>query len=196
MNACSREASAASSSAVASSSVSDCGGRSSRPPECPPAPRRFAGPDPGPRRAAALASVRGVRLASRSPAASALSMSRREMLGERQVAAPLMAQRAAHRALRLAHRRFQPGQGVGIQLAGLWLSGKPQRPPHCQCGHQTLVLPFALFAPAASRPGQHRAVRRRRGRQVAPCGHASTVGQRTLRLVRRADQKERQRLAG
>ncbi len=47
------------------------------------------------------------------------------MLGERQVAAPLMAQRAAHRALRLAHRRFQPGEGVGIQLAGLRLSGKP-----------------------------------------------------------------------
>ena len=53
------------------------------------------------------------------------------MLGERQVAAPLMAQRAAHGALRLAHRRFQPGEGVGIQLAGLRLSGKPQRPSQC-----------------------------------------------------------------
>jgi hypothetical protein len=105
------------------------------------------------------------------------------MLGECQVATPLMAQRAAHGALRLAHRRFQPGQGVGIQLAGLRLSGKPQRPSQCQFGHETPVLAFALFAPAASRPGQHRAVRRQRGRQVAPCGHASTVGQRFLRLV-------------
>jgi len=52
-------------------------------------------------------------------------MSRREMLGERQVAAPLMAQRAAHGALRPAHRRFQPGEGIGIQLAGFGLSGKP-----------------------------------------------------------------------
>ena len=34
-----------------------------------------------------------------SQPAAALRMSRREMLGERQVAAPLMAQRAAHRAL-------------------------------------------------------------------------------------------------
>ena len=41
------------------------------------------------------------------------------MLRERQVAAPLMAQRAAHRALRLAHCRFQPGEGVGIELARL-----------------------------------------------------------------------------
>lgn len=100
------------------------------------------------------------------------------MLGERQVAAPLMAQRAAHGALRLAHRRFQPGPGVGIQLAGLRLSGEPQRPSPGQFGHETLVLVFALIAPAASRPGQHRAVRRQRGRQVAPCGHMSTVGQR------------------
>ena len=88
------------------------------------------------------------------------------MLGEHQVAAPLMAQRAAHGALRLAHRRFQPGEGVGIQLAGLRLSGKPQRPSQCQFGHETLVLAFALFAPAASRPGQHCAVRQR-GRQAA-----------------------------
>jgi hypothetical protein len=106
------------------------------------------------------------------------------MLGECQVAAPLMAQRAAHGAFRLAHRRFQPGEGVGIQLAGLRLSGKPQRPSQCQFGHETLVLALALLAPAASRPGQHCAVRRQRGRQVAPCGHASTVGQRFLRLVR------------
>ena len=82
------------------------------------------------------------------------------MLGERQVAAPLMAQRAAHGALRLAHRRFQPGQGVGIQLAGLRLSGEPQRPSQCQFGRETLVLAFALFAPAASRPGQLGAMRR------------------------------------
>jgi hypothetical protein len=34
-------------------------------------------------------------------------------------------------------------------------------------------------------------VRRQRGRQVAPCGHASTVGQRFLRLVLRDDQEER-----
>src|ERR1700685_4736569 len=67
-------------------------------------------------------------LTTRSRAASALRVSRREMLGERQVAAPLMAQRAAYGALRLAHRRFQPGESVGIQLAGLRLSGKPQRP--------------------------------------------------------------------
>ena len=128
-----------------------------------------------------------------SPATSALRMSRREMLGERQVAAPLMAQRAAHGALRLAHRRFQPGEGVGIQLAGLRLSGKPQRPSQCQFGHETLVLALALFAPAASRPGQHCAVRRQRGRQVAPCGHTSTVGQRFLRLVLPDGQEERRR---
>jgi hypothetical protein len=125
----------------------------------------------------------------RSRPACALRMSRREMLGERQVAAPLMARRAAHGALRLAHRRFQPGQGVGIQLAGLRLSGKPQRPSQCQFGHQTLVLAFALFAPAASRPGQHRTVRRQRGRQVAPCCHTSTVGQRFPRLVLRDDSR-------
>ena len=99
------------------------------------------------------------------------------MLGKRQVAAPLMARRAAHGALSLAHRRFQPGEGVGIQLAGLRLSGKPQRPSQCQFGHEKLVLAFALFAAAASRPGQHGAVLRQRGRQVAPCGHTSTVGQ-------------------
>ncbi len=130
-------------------------------------------------------------LASPSRAASALRMSRREMLGERQVAAPLMARGAAHGALRLAHRRFQPGEGVGIQLAGLRLSGKPQRPSQGQFGHETLALAFALFAPAASRPGQHCAVRRQRGRQAAPCGHASTVGQRFLRLVPRDDEQER-----
>ena len=113
------------------------------------------------------------------------------MLGERQVAAPLMAQRAAHGALRLAHRRFQPGAGIGIQLAGLGLSGKPQRPPYGQFGHETLVLAFALFAPAAPCPGQHCAVRWQRGRQVAPCGHTSTVGQRFVRLVLRDDQQER-----
>jgi hypothetical protein len=110
------------------------------------------------------------------------------MLGEPQVAAPLMAQRAAHGALRLAHRRFQPGEGVGIQFAGLWLSGKPKWSSQCQFGHETPVLAFALFAPAASRPGQHCAVWRQRGRQVAPCGHMSTVGQRSLRLVLRDDQ--------
>jgi len=115
------------------------------------------------------------------------------MLGERQVAAPLMAQRAAHGARGPAHRRFQPGEGVGVQLAGLRLSGKPQRPSPCQFGHETLVLAFALIAPAASRPGQQCAVRRQRGRQVAPCGHASTVGQRFLRLVPRDDQEERRR---
>jgi hypothetical protein len=36
-------------------------------------------------------------------------------------------------------------------------------------------------------------VRRRRGRQAAPCGHSSTVGQRHLRLVLRDDQQERRR---
>jgi len=113
------------------------------------------------------------------------------MLWERQVAAPLMAQRAAHGALRPAHRGVQPGEGVGVQLAGLGLSGKPQRPSQCQFGYQTLVLVLALIAPAASRPGQHCAVRRQRGRQVAPCSHTSTVGQRFLRLVRRDDQEER-----
>ena len=98
------------------------------------------------------------------------------MLRERQVAASLVARRAAHRARRPAHRRFQPGQGVGVQLAGLGLGGQPQRPAPRQFGHQPLVLGFTLIAPAASRPGQHRAVRRQRGRQVAPCGHTSTVG--------------------
>lgn len=112
-------------------------------------------------------------------------MSRREVLGKRQVAAPLIAQRAAYGALRSAHRRFQPGEGVGVQLAGLRLSGKPQRPAQRQFGHETLVFGFALIAPAASRPGQHCAVRRQRGRQVAPCGHASTVGQRPEWQARR-----------
>jgi hypothetical protein len=36
-------------------------------------------------------------------------------------------------------------------------------------------------------------VLRQRGRQVAPCGHASTVGQLFLRLVLRDDQEERRR---
>jgi hypothetical protein len=112
-----------------------------------------------------------------SRGASAFSVSWREVLGERQVAAPLMAQRAAHGALRLAHRRFQPGEGVGIQLAGLRLSGKPQRASQCQLGRETPVLASALVAPAASRPGQDCAVGWRRGRQVAPSGHTSTVGQ-------------------
>ena len=120
-------------------------------------------------------------------------MSRREMLGKRQVAAPLIAQRAAHGALRPAHRRFQPGEGVGVQPGWVRPSGKPQRPSQCQFGHKAPVLRFALIAPAASRPGQHRAVRRRRGRQVAPCGHPSTVGQRFPRLVLRDHQQERRR---
>ena len=109
------------------------------------------------------------------------------MLWKRQVAAPLMAQRAAHGALELGHRRFQPGEGVGIQLARLRLSGKPQRPSQCQFGHETLVLASALLAPAASRPGQHCAVRWQRGWQAAPCGHVSTVGQRFLWLIPRDD---------
>jgi hypothetical protein len=117
------------------------------------------------------------------------------MLGEGQVAAPLMARRSAHGALRPAHRRFQPGEGVGVQLAGLRLSWQPQRPSQRQFGHKTLVLGFALIAPAAARPGQHCAVRRQSGRQVAPGGHASTVGQRSLRLVRRDGQQERRRPA-
>jgi hypothetical protein len=100
------------------------------------------------------------------------------MLGESQVAAPLMARRAAHRALRLAYRRFQPGPGVGVQLARLWLSRKPQRPARGQFRHETLILAFALLAPAAVHPRQHGAVWRQRGRQVAPCGHTSTVRQR------------------
>jgi DNA-binding NarL/FixJ family response regulator len=129
----------------------------------------------------------------RSWRAAALRMSWREMLGERQVAAPLMAQRAAHGAIRLVHRRFQPGEGAGIKPAGLRLSGKPQRPSQCQLGHQPLVLAFALFAPAASRPAQHCAVRRQRGRQAPPSGHTSTVGQRCLRLVLRDDHEQRRK---
>jgi hypothetical protein len=40
-------------------------------------------------------------------------------------------------------------------------------------------------------------VRWQRGRQVAPCGHSSTVGQRFVRLVLRDDQQDRRRsLAG
>jgi hypothetical protein len=75
------------------------------------------------------------------------------MLGERQVAAPLMAQRPAHGALSLAHRRLQPGPGVRIQLAGLRRGGKPRRPAPGQFGHEPLVLTLALLAPAAARPG-------------------------------------------
>jgi hypothetical protein len=51
----------------------------------------------------------GAVLGPRLRAASALRMSRCEMLGERQVAAPLMAPCAAYGALRPADRRFQPG---------------------------------------------------------------------------------------
>jgi hypothetical protein len=112
------------------------------------------------------------------------------MLGKRQVAAPLMAQRAAHGALRPAHRRFQPGAGVGVQFGGLRPGREPQRCSQRKLGHETLVLGFALIAPAASRPCQHCAVRRQRGRQVAPCGHTSTVGQGFLQLVVRDDRGE------
>jgi hypothetical protein len=119
--------------------------------------------------------------------ASPFGMSRREMLGERQVAAPLMARCAAHGALGPAHRRFQPGEGVGVHLGGLRRGGEPQRPAQGQFGQETPVLLFAFIAPAASRPGQHRAMRRQRGGQVAPCGHVSTVRQRFLRLVLRDD---------
>jgi|SoiMethySBSTD1v2_1073268.scaffolds.fasta_scaffold116300_4 hypothetical protein len=129
----------------------------------------------------------------RSRAAAALSMSRREMLGKGQVAAPLMAQRATYGACIPAHRRFQPGAGVGVQLAGLRLSGKPHRPPQRQFGHETLVPGSALTAAAAPCPRQHCAVRRQRGRQVAPCGHVSTVRQRFLRLVPRDHQKQPRR---
>ena len=166
-------------------------GRGAPPRITRPSPHTHAGSPrdpPGGRREGRKPHRQSTPTPPRSRAASALGMSRREMLGERQVAAPLMARRAAHGALRLAHRRFQPGEGAGIQLAGLRLSGKPQRPAQCQFGHETLVLAFALLAPAASRPGQHCAVRRQRGRQLAPCGHASTVGQRFLRLVPRDDQ--------
>jgi hypothetical protein len=141
------------------------------PPRTRAASRLGGGTEQAPVLPAIRRPVAGGSLDTRSRAASALRMSRREMLGKRQVAAPLMAQRAAHGALRPAHRRLQPGEGVGVQLAGLRLSRKPQRPSQGQFGHETLVLGFALIAPAASRPGQHRAVRRQRGRQVAPCGH-------------------------
>ena len=100
-----------------------------------------------------------------------------------------MARRAAHGALRRAHRRFQPGEGVGVQVAGLRLSGKPQRPSQCQFGHETLVLGFVLIAPAAVCPGQHCAVRGAGGRLP----HAATVGQRFLRSVLPDDQEERRR---
>jgi hypothetical protein len=50
------------------------------------------------------------------------------MLGERQVAAPLMTQRAAHGTLSLAHRRLQPGKGVGIQPAGFPWAGSLSGP--------------------------------------------------------------------
>jgi len=149
---------------------------------------REPGPSGGPRPAD--------RWGPRSRAACALGMSRREMLGKREVAAPLMAQRATHGARRPAHRRFQPGAGVGVQLAGLRLSGKPHRPSQRHLGHQTPVLRYALTAPAAPHPRQHCAVRRQRGRQVAPCGHTSTIGQRLLRLVLPDDQQERRRTCG
>ena len=107
------------------------------------------------------------------------------MLGEREVAAPLVAQRAAHGALGLAHRRFQPGEGVGIQLAGAPARREASAAFARPVRTRNAGIAFALFAPAASRPGQHRAVRRRRGRQVCPGGHPSTVRQRFLRLVLR-----------
>src|SRR6476661_3423061 len=88
-------------------------------------------------------------------AAAALRMGRAEMLGKGQVAAPLMAQRAADGALGSAHRRLQPGAGVGVQLARLRPSRKPQLLSPCQLGHEALVLGFALFTPAAPRPGHH-----------------------------------------
>src|SRR5262249_44517730 len=110
-------------------------------------------------------------------AASALWMRRAEMLGESQVAAPLMAQRTAHGAIRSAHRRLEPGAGIGVQLARLRLSGNPQLLSPCQLGHEALVLGFALITPAASRPGSNRAMARQRGREVAPCSHMSTVDQ-------------------
>ena len=100
------------------------------------------------------------------------------MLGERQVATPLMTQRAAHGTLSLAYRRLQPGQGVGIHLAGLRLGGQPHRSPQRQLEHETLVFAFAIVAPAAPYPGQHGAVRRQRRWQAAPSGHLSTVRQR------------------
>ena len=86
------------------------------------------------------------------------------MLGESQVAAPLMARGTAHGALKLAHRRFQPGEGVGVHLAWLRIGGQPYRPAQCQLGHQTPVLGLAFVAPAAPRPGQHGAVWRQRAR--------------------------------
>jgi len=88
-----------------------------------------------------------------------------------------MAQRAADGALRPAHRRLQPGAGVGVQLARLRLSREPQLLSPCQLGHEALVLGFALFTPAASRPGSNRAMAWQRGREVAPCSHTSTVEQ-------------------
>ena len=105
------------------------------------------------------------------------------MLGKGQVAASLMAQRAAYRALIPADRWLEPGAGVGIQLAGLRFSGKPQRPSNCEFGHEALVLAFAVFAAASSRPGQHRAVWRQRGRQVAG-DHRRGVRRRSLERAR------------
>ncbi len=106
--------------------------------------------------------------AARLRGTPALRMRRREMLRKGQVAASLVAQRAAHGARGPAHRRIQPGPGVGVELAGLRLGGQPQRPSPGQFGQETLVLAVALLAPAASHPGQHRAVRRQRERQVPP----------------------------
>ena len=113
------------------------------------------------------------------------------MLGESQVAAPLMARRAAHGALRLAHRRFQPGEGVGVHLGWLRISGQPHRPAQRQLRHQTPVLGLALVAPAAPRPGQHGAMWRQRARQMAPSGHPSTVRQQFARPVLQDDQEVR-----
>ena len=121
--------------------------------------------------------------APRLRAAGALGMGRCEMLGERQVAAPLMPRRPAHRALRPAHRRLQPGPGIGIQLRRLRRRGKPQRPAPRQLRHQPLILRLTLLTPAPPHPRQHRAMRRQRRRQAAPCGHTSTVRHRSLRPV-------------
>ena len=145
--------------------------------------------------------VAGGSLGPRSRAACALRMSRREMLGERQVAAPLMAQRAAHRALRPAHRRVQPGKGVGVQLAGLRQGGKPQRPPQASSDTKRLYsrlhsahrqpaprparaagCPMRSCAPgrASVSPGWHCQMTRRSGAEHPvrhwlgePCPHGS-----------------------
>jgi hypothetical protein len=66
--------------------------------------------------------------------ANAFGMSRREMLGKRQVAAPLMAQRTADGALRPDHRRFQPREGVGVHPGRVRLGGESQWPAPGQFG--------------------------------------------------------------